>query len=150
MTSGTFFIILYYNDSKKTNQTGEFMKQKRPRLSNLEWEVMNVIWDLGGSPSVRDVLETKYPRGMKAYTTIQTVMNNLEGKGYLRKAKIGLVNFYKPLRKKSEMVAKETNFFIDKVFDGSVMAMANYLLQSDKLSKDQIDNLKKLISEQSK
>ena len=62
----------------------------------VEWELMEAIWELGGAPSVREVLEFQYPNGEKAYTTVQTIMNNLVKKGVLSAKKIGLVNFYAP------------------------------------------------------
>ena len=92
------------------------MVKTKKRLSPLEWEVMNTIWALRKNPSVREVLEKAYPNGEKAYTTVQTVMNNLEAKGFLDKAKLGLVNFYKPLRKRNELLKKETANFVDKTF----------------------------------
>jgi len=126
------------------------MVKKLSRLSPLEWEIMNVIWDLGGEPSVREVIEKKYPKGEKAYTTIQTVMNNLEQKGYLTKEMIGLVNFYKPTRKRDETLMRETGFIAEKVFRGSVMDMANFMLRSSSLTKEEINDLKKIIRKKEK
>ena len=124
--------------------------KKKHNLSALEWEIMEVIWRIGGVPSVRQVLETAYPNGEKAYTTVQTVMNNLENKGFLKKEKIGLVNFYKPLRGKEEIVSKETGNFVHKVFNGSFQALANYIIASDSLSDEEIADLRKMIDDYEK
>lgn len=115
------------------------------RLSPLEWEIMEAIWQLGGAPSVREVLECVYPHGEKAYTTIQTVMNNLERKGFLRKKKIGLVNFYRPTKKRTEVVRREIHRFVDNVFGGSFQALAGYLIQSNTLTQEEITDLQHLI-----
>ncbi len=119
-------------------------------LSGLEWELMQHIWRLHGDITVRRVLEEAYPNGEKAYTTVQTVMNNLETKGYLRKEKIGLVNFYQPTQRRDEMVHAETRNFVKKVFDGSFMSLANYLIGSENLTAEEIDDLKKLLDERSR
>ena len=119
-------------------------------ISKLEWEIMQVIWEMGGKPTVRQVLENAYPNGEKAYTTVQTVMNNLEAKGFLRKEKVGMVNFYTPLFKQDELVENETLGFVNKVFDGSFMSLANFLIGSDNLSPKEIEDLKKLIDERAK
>ena len=113
--------------------------------SGLEWEIMDFIWEMGGAPSVREVLERAYPRGEKAYTTVQTVMNNLVDKGYLSKDKIGLVNFYTPIRRRHESVRGDVKRFVDRIFDGSFPAMADYLVRSKSLSKGELDELKRLI-----
>lgn len=126
------------------------MIKTKKRLSPLEWEVMNTIWALRKNPSVREVLEKAYPGGEKAYTTVQTVMNNLEVKGFLEKDKIGLVNFYKPLRKRNELLKKETANFVDKIFGGSFQRLASYLIDSGTLSVEEIADLKRVISEKEK
>ena len=100
--------------------------------------------------SVRQVLEIACPRSEKAYTTIQTVMNNLEQKGYLKKDKLGLVNFYKSTRSRKDTVKKETQTFVKKVFDGSFQALANYLVESDSLNPENIAQLKKMIRDKEK
>ena len=115
-------------------------------LTSLEWEIMNVVWKLGGSPSVRDVLNFAYPEGKKAYTTVQTIMNILMEKGYLKRKKTGLVNFYVPVRKQNETLMKETENFVNKAFGGSQLALVNHLLETDALSREEILDLKKLIS----
>ena len=121
--------------------------KKKFNLSALEWEIMEVVWRIGGAPSVRQVLETAYPKGEKAYTTVQTVMNNLENKGFLKKEKIGLVNFYQPQKKKDDIVLKETSNFVHKVFNGSFQSLANYIISSDSLSDEEILDLKKIIND---
>ena len=124
---------------------------KTPKnISKLEWEIMQIIWNMAGEPSVRQVLDKAYRNGEKAYTTVQTVMNNLESKGFLKKEKIGMVNFYKPLFKQDQMINKETVGFVNKVFGGSFMSLANFLLDSDNLSKEEIEDLHRLIEERNK
>jgi len=120
---------------------------KKKNLSPLELEIMTVIWQLGGTPTVRDVLRTAYPDGEKAYTTVQTVMNNLETKGYLRKEKRGLVNFYKPVKRKHEELRRATTGLIEKLFGGSAIELASYLISSGDLNDEEITELKKLIEQ---
>ena len=121
------------------------MDKNSKKLSPLEWEIMNVIWEQEEDVSVRDVLSIAYPQGEKAYTTVQTVMKNLEEKGFLAKVKIGLVNFYHPLQKKEKIIKSETRGFVNRVYNGSFRALANYIVDSDSLTLDEIENLKQLI-----
>lgn len=118
-------------------------------LTKKEWETMKVIWEIGGRPSVRQVLEYAYPNKAKAYTTIQTIMNILVEKGYLTKVKKGLVNFYKPAFSKDIFVKGETNNFVHKVFNGSFLALANHLVSSDDLSEDEVEKLRMILKNRS-
>ena len=106
---------------------------------------MENIWQFGGSPSVRDVMEKAYPNGEKAYTTVQTIINNLEAKGFLTHNKVRMVNFYKPTRKQEALVKEETTSLVSKVFKGSFMALANNFLHSDSLTPEDIEELKAVI-----
>jgi predicted transcriptional regulator len=109
------------------------MTQKR-KLTPAEWEIMEAVWELGRAASVRDVLDKAFPKGEKAYTTVQTVMNTL-----------GLVNFYSPTRSKDDMIQAEMSSLISRVFDGSVPALANSLLSLDNLSLEEVREIKKLL-----
>ena len=121
------------------------MAAKNNKLTPAEWEIMDVIWQTGASPSVRDVLEHAYPEGEKAYTTVQTIMNTLVKKGLLKTKKIGLVNFYTPVKTRNEIVKGEMNSMVSRVFHGSVPALANYLIDSEDLSLEEIQKIKELL-----
>ena len=119
------------------------MKKNSNKLTPVEWEIMETIWEIGGTPSVREVWEHAFPNGEKAYTTVQTFMKTLEKKGFLTGKKIGLVNFYTPTRTRNEMVKAETSNLVSRVFDGSVPALANYLIDSQDLTLEEIRSIKK-------
>ena len=121
------------------------MARKHIKLTPSEWEIMEAVWELGDAPSVRDVLDHAYPSGEKAYTTVQTVMNTLVRKGALRRKKVGLVNFYKPVRRRDEMARGEVKSLLGRVFSGSIPAVASSLLELDSLGLEEIEEIKKLL-----
>ena len=121
------------------------MKKRGTKLTPAEWEIMEAVWELGGSPSVRDVLDHAYPKGEKAYTTVQTVMNTLVRKGALRRKKLGLVNFYAPVRPRAEMVRAEVKSLLGRVFSGDIPAVASSLLELDSLGLEEIEEIKRLL-----
>jgi BlaI family penicillinase repressor len=121
------------------------MMKRKARLTAVEWEIMEAVWALRGSPSVREVLEYAFPRGEKAYTTVQTIMNNLVGKGYLVRKKTGLVNFYTPAKRRGQVVRKETTNLLSRVFHGSVPAMASHLLRSEDLTLEEIQEIREML-----
>lgn len=117
------------------------------KLTPVEWEIMEHIWNMGGRPSTREVMEYAYPNGEKAYTTIQTIMNILVKKGLLVAEKIGLVNFYRPTLSRDEIVKSEMKQMVSRIFNGSIPALANFLLNSDEVGLDEIQAIKKLLNE---
>ena len=120
---------------------------KSSKLTPVEWEIMESIWEIGGAPAIKDVWKHCFPNGEKAYTTVQTIMNTLEKKGLLRRKKIGLVNFYQATKSREEVVETEMSNFLTRIFDGSVPALANYLINSGKVTLDEIEKIKKLLNE---
>ncbi|MFZ5517844.1 MAG: BlaI/MecI/CopY family transcriptional regulator [Candidatus Zhuqueibacterota bacterium] len=115
------------------------------KLTPAEWEIMEAIWSLKGSPSVREVLDHAFPGGEKAYTTVQTIMNILEKKGLLKRKKQGLVNFYKPTKTRDQLVNSELSQFISRMFSGSAPALANFLINSKDLTLKEIGMIKELL-----
>lgn len=126
------------------------MKNSDPKISSVEWKILNAVWELGDTPSVRDVWEYLYPDKEKAYTTVQTIMNNLVKKGYLDKKKIGLVNFYSPLKTKDDSIKSEISKLISKAFNNSAPALASYLIRKQDLNLNDIKAMKKLLSKKEK
>ncbi len=123
------------------------MSSPQKQLTDLEWEIMNHIWNKEKQVTVRHILDAHYSNGEKAYTTVQTVMNTLVEKGFLEKEKIGLVNFYTPTQKRDSVVKKEINYFVDKVFRGSMPQFVKHFIDAEDLSSDDITELKKLIED---
>lgn len=120
------------------------------KLTPVEWEIMEAIWNLGGTPSVREVLEHAFPNGIKAYSTVLTMMNILEKKGLLTRKKIGLVNFYKPTRSKDQMLKTELSHVVKNLFKGSTSMAATYLFNSENVSLQELEKIKEIISKKEK
>ena len=92
---------------------------ERKKLTPVEWEIMECVWNLGGKVAARDVVKQAFPNGEKAYTTVQTILNTLYKKGMLKREKIGMVNFFIPTKSRAKMVEDELSQFVSRVFHGS-------------------------------
>ena len=126
------------------------MQKDKKKLASVEWEIMDGIWQFGKPVTVREVHGYLYPNGEKAYTTVQTFMNILVEKGFLRKDKIGLVNFYFPTLSQADFAQHETRSFVSRLFQGSFGALATYLVDSGELSEAELTKLKQLIEAREK
>ena len=122
----------------------------KQELSAAEWEIMQTIWDGAGPMTVREVLDRAYPNAEKAYTTVQTLMNILVDKGFLKRKKVGIVNSYSPAVSREKVLRKSLSTLASRMFQGSFGAMASFLVSSAPLRPEEIQALKKLLDEQSK
>ena len=112
--------------------------------SDLEWRIMKYLWKQERA-SIREIWEALFPEGDKAYTTIQTYMERMVDKSLLTKEKIGLVNFYSPRHSEQEALSQAASSFVDKAFEGSFLTLANFLIKSDKLKHDDLEELRRLL-----
>ena len=126
------------------------MKKKKTKLADAEWEIMEAVWEFRRPVTVREVHQRLYPAGEKAYTTVQTIMNILADKGFLRKKKIGMVNFYKASVSRERFTRGETRNLVSRVFQGSFGALAHYLVSSGELTAEELHELKALIEAKEK
>lgn len=75
------------------------------QLGDLEAVVMNRLWAWQRSATVREVLEDVNSERKLAYTTVQTVMDNLQRKGLLAREVHGRAYRYVAVRTKAEHAA---------------------------------------------
>jgi BlaI family transcriptional regulator, penicillinase repressor len=115
-------------------------------LSHAEWEIMEAVWEAGGPVTVRRVLDALYPKGEKAYTTVQTFMNILVEKGILRRKKDGSVNQYSAAVTRDSIQRRAVSTVARHMFSGSFGAMASYLVNSAPLTPEEIAELKELLN----
>jgi BlaI family transcriptional regulator, penicillinase repressor len=122
-------------------------RQKSSRLTDVELEVMQVMWQLGGA-TVRQVHEVLSENRQVAYTTVMTMMNILEEKEYLRRSsKEGRAYVYEPVQPKGEVIASMVDDFVGRVLDGSARPLVAGLVQRKKLSKRDLDEIARIIEE---
>lgn len=118
--------------------------QESKLLTEAELELMTILWRLQEG-SVADVIE-ELPRGRNlAYTSVSTILRILEQKGVLKTRKEGRGHIYIPKLSKSEYEAKTVKHVVERVFDGTPVALVRQLLDSGQLNSHDLVELKKLL-----
>ena len=115
-----------------------------PRLSRLEFQIMETLWSKGDS-SIRDIQESFPAKRRPAYTTIQTTVYRMEGKGVVRRVrKVG--NFHIFAASISRDAAQRR--LIDELlafFGGSSQPVMAHLIESGKLSLEDVKEAEKVL-----
>jgi len=118
----------------------------KKRLGKLELHVMKLIWDKGKA-TVRDVWEALYQERGLAYTTVATVMRQLESKGFLKHDEVDRAYIYSPLVNRSEVSQGVLREMIDGLFDGSAAKLVAALIRSQQLTEKDLNEIQRIILE---
>ena len=122
-------------------------REKSVRLTKFELEVMSALWSLG-SASVREVQEALPEKKRPAYTTVQTIIYRLEEKGALRRVKkIGNAHVFEPTVTRKAAHRRLIDELLD-LFGGSARPLMTHLVESGKLSLEDIREAEGLLSRQ--
>lgn len=121
------------------------MADKKPSLTARELAIMKVVWDKSGA-TVRDVHGALQRRRPVAYTTVMTLMNILQTKGFLKKRRSDeRAYFYSPTRPRQQVLRALVADFVDRVFDGAAQPLRVHLMRDEPLTGDERRELKRLI-----
>jgi BlaI family transcriptional regulator, penicillinase repressor len=122
------------------------MRRAQPTLTAQELAIMKVVWRLGAA-TVRDVYETLLEERHIAYTTVMTMMNILETKGYLKKEKHDRAYRYRPARPERAVITSMVREFVSRVFDGATRPLLVHLVKDARLTPAEKQELMRLIKE---
>lgn len=109
-----------------------------PRLGRLEATVMDCVWEVEGTLSVREVMDLLRRDRQIAYTTVMTVMENLHRKGLLRRELRGRAYHYRSVRSREE----HTTQVISQVLAFSRDRTATLLHFVDQMDPDEVTRLR--------
>jgi len=107
---------------------------------------MKVVWELG-TATVREVYETLLKRRKIAYTTVMTMMNILEEKGYLNKRSGEKAYVYEPKQPRTKVLKAMVQEFVDRVFNGSAQPLLVQLVKDRQLSEKDLEDIARQIKE---
>ncbi|HED65901.1 MAG TPA: BlaI/MecI/CopY family transcriptional regulator [Planctomycetes bacterium] len=123
----------------------------KKRLTDLELEIMHVIWEAHPRAStVRDVVEGLERHGHSlAYTTVQTVMGILKKKQVLgSRPGPGRAHEYRALVTRDEATSSMTADFVSRLFGGEAKPLVAHLLDHGSFDRDELVELKRRIETQ--
>ncbi|MGG7143008.1 BlaI/MecI/CopY family transcriptional regulator [Clostridium nigeriense] len=118
---------------------------KLPKISDAEWEVMKIIWSKK-EITANEIIDSLNGKQEWKNTTIKSLINRLLKKEAIGFRKNGKEYFYYPLISEEECIKEESQSFLKKVFNGSLNEMLLNLVKSEKLTKDDINELREMLN----
>jgi predicted transcriptional regulator len=108
-----------------------------PKLSKLEMQIMNALWERG-ELSIREIQEAFAVRGRPAYTTVQTTVYRLEQKGAVRRAKkVSNAHIFEPVVSRKAAQRRLIDDLLS-FFGGRSQPIMAHLVESGRLTLDDV------------
>ena len=120
-----------------------------PHISEAEFEVMKIVWKFAPT-NTNEITEQLLKTTSWSAKTIQTLIKRLVTKGALTYEKQGRVFVYTPLVEENEYVSQQSNSFLNRFYDGDFSAMLSAYLENNQLSETELNNLRSIVSKNSK
>lgn len=115
-------------------------------LTAMEEEIMVIVWKLGEC-SVHDVLEALPPERELAYTTVSSVLRNLEKKSFVQPRKRGRTHLYSPIVSRTRFGARKLRSLLSEVFQGQPRELVRALVDETDLTTQELQEIAKLIED---
>ena len=122
------------------------------KLGVVQMRIMQVLWDKGKATArlITEELNRLHPDDPIAHSTVQTLVRRLMDKGAVAHQTEGRTFVFEPVLKQDKVRKSATRDLLKRVFNGSAGDLASYLLANEKVSREELNKLKKLINEKTK
>jgi BlaI family transcriptional regulator, penicillinase repressor len=118
--------------------------RKSKRLTPLELEIMDVLWDT--APANVQMVQERLKRDL-AYTTVQTMLNILQRKGKVKRTLKDRAYFYRPIVSRNHVTRQHITDIVDRLFGGSAESLVMSLVETKHLTPKKLARLQKLLEE---
>ena len=125
------------------------MPKRTIELTAAEWTIIKAVWELEpcAAPAIQEKL---FKQTQWTYSTVRTLMDRMVGKGLLHADKERNVTLYRSAVTQAQAQRGELLYALKNAFDGALTPMVQCLLETNDVSRDELDQLKQLIAEHEK
>jgi BlaI family transcriptional regulator, penicillinase repressor len=125
------------------------MPKKLPKIADSEWRVMKLLWKKSPQSSC-DIIEELKDSTRWSPKTVKTLLSRLVKKGALAYDQEGRIYRYYPLVGEIECARSESRSFLDRVYGGALQPMLAAFIEEERLSKNEIEELKRILENKRK
>jgi BlaI family transcriptional regulator, penicillinase repressor len=117
-----------------------------PKPTASELEILQVLWERGPS-TVREVHEALSGKRPMGYTSVLKLMQIMTGKGTLRRNEEQRAHVYEAVDSAEKTKRQLALDVLQRVFEGSASDLMMHALAGRKASKEEIEEMRRMLSE---
>jgi BlaI family transcriptional regulator, penicillinase repressor len=114
------------------------------RLGRVQLLIMQTLWKRGRA-TARDITDALNEQEPIAHSTVQTLLRTLEEKGSIKHEVEGRTFVFVPLVAEDKYKHTATRDLLERVFGGDVHSLVAHLLQNEKVSRKELDDIRRMI-----
>ena len=116
-------------------------------MTENELEVMQTLWRKAPL-TVSELLNCLQRKPIPAYTSLLTLVQTMEKKGYIKHEKSGKAFAYLPILKQKKFLVSEVKRIAKRLFGGSPGKLVLNLVENEQLSNVEIAALKQMLKDE--
>ena len=116
------------------------------QLGRVQLLIMQVLWEKKRA-TAREITDAINELEAIAHSTVQTLLRGLEEKGAVNHEAEGRTFVFFPLVEEKEFKRSATRDLIERVFGGNAATLMAHLLNDDKVSRKEIDEIRRMIKD---
>lgn len=116
------------------------------RLGDLQLRILQALWNRGEA-SVAEVHADLKPERDLAYTTVATMLRKMEARSLVEHREEGRTFLYRARVAAEEVSRSVGTHLVERLFEGSLADAVSHLLSSRKVSREELNQLEKLIQD---
>ena len=116
------------------------------KMGQVQLKIMQLLWKMKRA-TARELTEELNQSEPIAHSTVQTLMRQLEAKRSVGHEQDGRTFYFFPLVQEEKVKKSAARELLQNVFAGSVGGLVAYLLEHEKVSADELAEIRKLINE---
>jgi predicted transcriptional regulator len=117
-----------------------------PRLGKIQLHIMQLLW-ARGLLTAREITLALNESNPLSRSTVQTLLRKLEKKGAVSHTIRDHTFYFQALVEPDTVRVPAVKGFIDRVFEGSASSLISYLLKNERISGEELDQIRNLIHE---
>jgi len=119
------------------------------KMGQVQLKIMQLLWKIKRA-TARELTEVLNQSEPIAHSTVQTLLRQLEVKGSVDHEQDGRTFYFFPLVQEEKVKKSVARELLQNVFAGSVGGLVAYLLENEKVSADELADIRKLVDQKRK
>jgi BlaI family penicillinase repressor len=113
-------------------------------ITEAEWAIMKAVWE--HQPCAAGTVQEALAHELGwAYSTVKTTMDRMVGKGLLEIERVRNLQLFSAKVDRRQAAGWEFRRMLTRAFDGALGPMMQYLVEHEKLTREDLDQLRKAV-----